>query len=257
MTLKFFGAFASQKVKDATRAATDALVAFDPKGATEAQISLMNGQLDQLGQKVATVQRQLGEAQTQLKAAQNLNSTRLTAAETLQTQISGLDATDASRPAKEASLNKLLDIIEQAQPELTRLKAEEAEVQAYLDDLQTAYKAAAEKLSTARDQLKSAERGMERAKIAQDRAQDRAEAASIAAGVHAGGDALNTALDAMRRKTEAATDAANASNLKAATLAPVDHEKDDPNIVAAMQTAAGEPTKPQSAAERLAALRAA
>lgn len=249
--LNFLTAFAGQKVKDAAKSATAALVAFDPKGATEAQISLMDGQLDDLGKKVAGTQRQYTEAKAALDAATKLNAQRLTAAETLQAQVTGGDA------SKEASLTKLLDIIEQAQPDLNGLKQDESQVKAYLADLQTAYDAAADKLKTARRDLGQAQRGMERAGLSEQRALDRADAAALAAGVHSGGDALNTALDAMKRKTAAATDAANAANLKASTLAPQDHEKDDPAIAAAMADASGQPAKPQSAAERLAALKAA
>lgn len=251
MSLQFFGRFAQEKVKTAAQAATAALVAFDPQGATEAQISLMDGQLDQLGQRVAESQRKYTEAKSSLDAAQRLNSQRLTAAETLQAQIAAGDS------SKEASLIKLLDIIEQAQPDLNALKQDEAEVGAYLADLQSAYSTAAEKLKQARRELGQAARGMERAKIAEDRAKDRAGAATLAAGVHTGGDTLNTALDAMKRKTAAAQDAATAANLKASTLAPQDHEKDDPAIAAAMAGASGQPAKPQTAAERLAALKAA
>lgn len=249
MTLQFFGKYATQKVKDAAKAAAEALVAFDPKGATEAQISLMDGQLDQLGQKVSATQREYNEAKTVLDAALKLNTTRLTAAETLESQI------EAGATDKQASLDRLLAIIEAAQPELDGLKREAAEISAYLTELRAAYEAAAVKLKTARQQLTQAERDMDRAGVAADRARDRADTATIAAGVHKGGDTLNTALDAMRKKTVAAQDAAGAANLKASTLAPQDHEKDDPNIAAAMQGAANEPAKPQSSAERLAAMK--
>lgn len=249
MSLKFLSAFATQKVQDAAQSAIAALVLFDPKGATEAQISLMDGQLDQLGLKVSSTQRQYNDAKQSLDVAQRLNGQRLTAAESLQALIAAGDA------SKEASLNSLLNIIEQAQPDLNGLKRDEAEVKAYLADLQTAFRAAADKLKTARSELGQAQRGMERADLARDRAHDRADAAALAAGVHTAGDALNTALGAMKAKTAAAEDAAGAANLKALTLAPQDYEKDDPNIAAAMAGASGEPTKPQSVSERLAALK--
>jgi chromosome segregation ATPase len=247
--LSFITAFATQKVKDAAKSATEALVTFDPKGATEAQISLMDGQLNELGLKVASTKRQYDDAKKQLDTAQRLNSQRLSAAEALQAAIAAGDA------SKETSLTSLLNIIEHAQPDLDALKRDESEVKAYLADLQTAYNDAADKLKTARHELGQAQRGMERAQIEQGRAKDRADAAALASGVHTGGDALNTALSAMRRKTDAAMDAAQAANLKASVLAPQDHEKDDPIIAAAMAGASGQPAKPQSAAERLAALK--
>lgn len=249
--LGFLTAFASQKVKDAAKSATEALVAFDPKGATEAQISLMDGQLNELGLKVAQTKRQYDDAKKLLDTAVNLNATRLTAAERLQNDIANGDA------SKETSLNNLLNVIEQAQPELEALKRDEREVKAYFADLQTAYNSAADKLKTARHELGQAQRGMERAEMAQERAKDRADAAALAAGVSTGGDALNVALNAMRRKTDAAMDEAQAAEMKASILAPVDHEKSDPNIAAAMADASGQPAKPQSAAERLAALKSA
>lgn len=246
MTLGFLTAFATQKVRSAGQAATTALVAFDPKGATEAQLDLMDQQLDQLGQRVAATQRQYSNAKLALEAAQRLNTQRLTAAEALQ-----------GDPSKQASLEKLLDIIEQAQPDLSRLKQDESEVKEYLADLQAAYSAAAEKLKGARHELEQAQRGMDRAHVAEERARNRADAAAVTAGIRDGGNTLNTALDAMRRKAAAAEDAAAAADLKASTLAPQDHERDDPSIAAAMAEASGKPAKPQSAAERLAALKAA
>ena len=249
--LNFLGAFAGQKVKDAARAATTALVAFDPKGATEAQISLMEGQLDELGKKVAGTNRQYLEAKAARTAAKNLNMQRLTAAETLQAQVAGGDA------SKQESLDKLLTIIEQAQPELARLKQDETEVGAYLADLQSAYNSAAAKLKSARHDLNEAARGMDRAKLDEERARDRAATASIAAGVNSGGNTLNTALAAMKEKTALAQDAAHAANLKASSLAPQNHEMDDPAIAEALASASGQPAKPQTAAERLAALKAA
>jgi chromosome segregation ATPase len=248
MALQFMAAFASQKVKDAAKSATAALVAFDPKGATEAQISLMDGQLDELGKKVAGTQRQYGDAKDHLAAAMRLNAQRLSAAESLQSQITAGDA------SKQASLDKLLDIIEQAQPELNQFKEDESDVASYLSELQTAYNAAAAKLATARHDLGQASRGMDRAKLEEQRARERADASSVTVGIHNGGDTLNTALDAMKRKTAEAQDAAHAANLKASTLAPQDSEKEDPAIAAAMATASGEPAKPQTAAERLAIL---
>lgn len=251
MSLEFFGRFAQQKVKDAAQAATSALVAFDPKGATEAQIALMDGQLDNLGHKVASTQRQYGEAKAALDAAEKFNSTRLTAAETLQAQVAAGDT------SKQQSLDKLLDTVEQAQPDLVNLRQDEADVKAYLADLQSAYTAAADKLKTARRDLGQAQRGMERADLTAKRAHEKSDAAALQAGIHSGGDTLNTALDAMKRKTAAATDAATAANLKASTLAPQDHERDDPAIAAALAAASGAPAKPQTAAERIAALKKA
>jgi chromosome segregation ATPase len=249
MNLHFFGSYASTKVKDAAKSAVDALVAFDPEGATQAQISLMETSLDTLGVKLSSVQRQYDEAKQHLDAASKLNTTRLTAAETLQQQIAAGDA------SKQQSLDTLLGIIEQGQPELDALKKDETDVKTYLAELQSAYSSAAEKLKAAHRQLEEAHRTMERANLAADRAKDRADTAAIAAGVRSGGDTLNVALDAMQRKTRAAEDAAAAANLKANTLAPQDHEREDPNIAAALAAAAGAPAAPQSSADRLAALR--
>jgi hypothetical protein len=97
---------------------------------------------------------------------------------------------------------------------------------------------------------------MERAAADADRARDRAQAAEIAAGVKKGGDTLNVALDAMTRKTQAAQDAADAANRKATVLTPQDHEKEDPNIAAALAAASGAPAAPTNVADRLAALKA-
>lgn len=244
MSLPFLSAFASVKVTAAAKGATAALVAFDPKGATEAQIVLMEHSLDELGKKIAGSQRQYNDAKVALATATTLNTQRLTAAESLQAD-----------PAKADSLNKLLEIIEKAQPDLERFRSEERDVGKYLADLRAAYDSAATKLKNARQQLEQAQRGMDQAKLAEERARDKADAASIAAGIHSGGDTLNVALDAMNRKTTAALDAAAAMDLKANALAPDDSERSDANIAAALNSANPSPGTPQTAAERLAALK--
>lgn len=248
-SLNFLHAFASHKVKDAVKSTVDALVAFDPKGATEAQISLMEDQLDALGTRVAATQQEHTEACQQLDAAKTLRQQRLTAAETLEKQIAAGD------DSKKRSLDTLLKILEDAQPELDALETERNDTKAFLSDLRTAYDEAAAKLKGARAELAKAERDMTRAATSRERAEQRADAALVAAGVHSGNDTLNTALDAMRRKAAEANVAAEASNLKATSLAPQDHEASDPNIAAAMNAAAGKPASTQTASERLAALK--
>lgn len=247
--LNFLKAFGAQKVTDGIKGITDALVSFDPKGATEAQIAIMEQSLDALGQKVAEEQRDYEEATKTLAAAQTLRTQRLTAAEALDAKVNAGDET------VKASLERLLGIIEEAEPELESLQKDAAEAKSYVDELRSHYAAAAAKLKGARAALGRAERDMDRAKMQQERAESRAEASAIAAGVHGSGDTLNTALDAMKRRADEAQVAAAAANLKTTTLAPQNHEEDDPHIRDALAAASGAAPKFDKPSDRLAALK--
>lgn len=249
MSLKFLGSYATQTVREASKALVDTLVAFDPKGATEAQISLMTDQLDQLGKKVAATQRASNEASKRYSEASAIYANRISAAELLQSQV------DAGKTEVQVSLDTLLDLIDVSSTELGELKTDADATATYLAELRAAYTDAAKKLQGARRELASAERGMQRAKLATDRANDRAQAAEIAAGIKTSGGTLSTALDAMKRQTIAAQDAAAAADMKAASLQSSSVEAEDKNIAAAMSAVVGGSNVLQSSRDRLAALK--
>jgi chromosome segregation ATPase len=242
--LNFLKNYASTTIKQAASDATAALAAFDPEGATEAQISQMEEALDTIGVKLAKTKTQHAGAQSALAAAVKLHDTRMKAAEML-----------SADPSKEKSLETMVKLIEDSEPEIEDLRKAEADYAIDLAALSSAYDDAANKLKTARRTLEQAHRDMDRAKLNEARAKERAETAAVAAGVHQGADTLNVALDAMKRKAKAANEAADAANMKASVLAPSKAEN-DPAIAAALAAASGSTVgTTMTIQERLAALK--
>ena len=96
---------------------------------------------------------------------------------------------------------------------------------------------------------------MTRAGQQREIAEQRAEAARQAAGLSGATSGLSVALKAMQDAAARDLAQAEAASAKAKLLAPTKPEKDDPNIAAAMNQAAGVLPAPTSLADRLDALR--
>jgi chromosome segregation ATPase len=197
------------KMDKAASAGIEALVRWDPKSASVAELRTMEQHLDELGREVALSRQGFDREQSEAEAIQTLSQQRMAAAELLQRQIDG-ESDPARRTALEKSLETLVSMLEQMAPEFEREKSEAADAKEYLTMLEQTYAEAGGKLKTARSELERAQRDMARA--AQQREQAR-------------------------------------------LLRPTRPEQDDPNIAAAMATAAGKPPAPQSLSERLAALK--
>ncbi len=251
MSLQFLSAFANHGVKQALRSATSAIIAAAPEGASAAQLALMDEQFNKAGLAVAAAKRKNDAAQAAFQTARELRRQRLTAAEDLQAQVTAGDE------SKVEHRDKLLGIIERAQPEMIRLKSEAEETARDFAELTESYRELGERIKSANGALSEAERNLARAQRERERSEQRADAAAVAAGLHASNDSMNVAIEAMNRMAAEHHDAAEAAKMKASTLAPQDHEKNDPVIAEAMAKASGAPAKPQSAAERLAALKSA
>jgi chromosome segregation ATPase len=250
----FFGAFAGVKVDGVVKAATEALVRWDPQGASEAQLRVMEQNLDVIGGEVASVSAQYTEAVTAYNAANALNTQRLRAAEIMQGKLAA--ASDDARPGLTLSLEKLVALAESSQTELTQYKEDKDSIASDLEELKESYDAAAKKRLAAKKQLEEAQRGMARAERDRERAEGQAEASRAAAGLAGGGDDLNIALNAMKSTTQKTNEAAEAARLKAAALRPVDVETEDANIASAMAEASGSADNhPLTLEERLAALK--
>ncbi len=96
--------------------------------------------------------------------------------------------------------------------------------------------------------------GLAHATLEEQRAASRAETARAVAGLSSGSDSgINVALDAMTRTAQATRDRAAALDMKAKALSGAKSVEGDPNIAAAMATAAGTAAN-ATVADRLAAL---
>jgi chromosome segregation ATPase len=252
--LAFIRNLVGVKTDQAVNNAVEAIVRWDPKSATEAELRSMEQHLDQLGLQVAEARQAYEREKREADTIQALSQQRLAAAEQLQSRAEA--ATDpAEKAALERSLSTLLTMLEEMTPEVEREKQDAADAQDFLNTLQQTYEQAGNKLKSARADLTRAQRDMTRADVQREAAERRAEAARQAAGLSGATSGLSVALKAMQDAAARDLAQAEAANSKAKLLTPTRPEKDDPNIAAAMDAAAGRLPVPTNLGDRLAAIR--
>ncbi|KAB0680159.1 hypothetical protein [Aureimonas leprariae] len=252
--LSFIRNMVGVKRDQAVNGALEAIVRWDPKSATEAELRTMEEHLDTLGRQVAEARVAFDKEKREADAIQRLSQQRMAAAETLQSRMDA-ETDPAKKGEVERSLSTLVGMLEEMAPEIEREKQDETDAGEFLRSLEEAYNQAGQKLKGARDALTRAQRDMGRAEQQREMAERRAEAARQAAGLSGATSGLSVALKAMQ--DNAARDLANAeaANAKAKLLAPTRPEQDDPNIAAAMDQAQGKLAAPTNLNDRLAALR--
>ena len=243
------------KMDKAAAAGIEALVRWDPKSASEAELRTMEQRLDDLGREVAMARQSYDKEQREADTIQALSQQRMAAAEQLQRQVDA-ENDPARKATLEKSLETLVSMLEQMTPEVEREKSEAVDAKDYLVMLEQTYAEAGGKLKTARSELERAQRDMARASQQREQADRQAEAARRAAGLASTTSSLTVALEAMQDAAQKDLVSADAQMSKAKLLRPTRPEQDDPNIAAALATAAGKPPAPQSLSERLAALKA-
>jgi chromosome segregation ATPase len=232
----------------------EALVRWDPKAATAAELRTMEQHLDELGLEVAKARSAYDREKKEAEAIKALLNQRMAAAEQLQKQQAA-EAMAERKAALEKSLATLLEMLEQMTPEVEREAKDETDAHDFLVMLEKTYAEAGAKLKAARSQLERAERDMARAGQQREVAERQAEAARRAAGLSHTTSGLNVALKAMQDTAARDLEGAEAASAKARLLKPTQPEQDDPNIAAALAAASGRPL-PQTLSERLAALKA-
>jgi chromosome segregation ATPase len=235
--LAFLKNLAGVKMDKAAQAGIEALVRWDPKSASEAELRTMEQRLDELGREVA------------------LSHQRMAAAEQLQQQMNN-ESDPTRKAAVERSLTTLVGMLEQMTPEVEREKQDEVDAKDYLQMLEQTYAEAGGKLKMARSELERAQRDMARAAQQREQADRQAEAARRAAGLASQTSGLTVALKAMQDAAQKDLASADAQMSKARLLRPTRPEQDDPNIAAALAAVSGKPPLPTSVSDRLAALKA-
>jgi DNA repair exonuclease SbcCD ATPase subunit len=251
----FMRNFLGVKTDQAVQAGVEALVRWDPQGATEAELRSMEQHLDELGLQVAQARAAYDRERQEAEAIRALLHQRMAAAEQLERQRT-TEANAERKAALEKSQATLLDLIEQMTPDVEREAQDETEAQDFLATLEKTYAEAGAKLKAARSQLERAQRDMGRAAQRREMAERQAEAARQAAGLSQTTSSLNTALKAMQDAAAKDLMAAEAAGAKARLLTPTRPEQDDPNIAAALVAASGTTPPPRTLSERLAALKA-
>jgi len=243
------------KGNDVTRTAVEALVRWDPQAASQAELLTMEQHLDTLGRQIAAAREAYEQERRETDTADALSHQRMSAADLLQKQ-SDAETDPAKKAALQASLEKLVSMLEEMAPDLDQHKKDTKEAQDFLEALEQTYADAAKKLKGARADLDRAHREMGRAEHEREMAEDRAERAREASGLIHQTNSLNVALQAMHDAAARDRQAADAAQMKAKVLAPSAPEKDDPNIAAALAAAAGKAPTAASLSDRLAALKA-
>jgi chromosome segregation ATPase len=255
--LKFLSNMVKVKADQTVNAGIEALVRWDPKGASEAELRTMEQRLDELGREVAAARGAYDKERKEYEAIQRLSDQRMAAAEELQKQANAA-ADSERRDGLEKSLGTLVTMLEQMAPEITREKTEAEDAKGFLEMLEQAYNEAGAKLKEGRATLAKAQRDMARAAQQREMAERQAEAARRAAGLAAQTSGLTVALRSMQEAARKDMEAADAAASKARLLRPTAPEKDDPNISAALAAAEGRRLLPApDLAGRLAALKAA
>jgi chromosome segregation ATPase len=253
--LAFISNLVGVKADRAVQAGVEALVRWDPQSASEAELRTMEQHLDDLGQQVALARQNYDREQREAEAIQALAHQRMAAAEQLQNQIAA--ESDATRKAGlERSLETLVTMLEQMTPEVEREKKDAADAKDFLEMLEKTYAEAGGKLKQGRSELERARRDMARAGQQRQVAEQQAEAARRAAGLTSATSSMTVALKAMQDAANRDLVSADAVMSKAKLLRPTRPEQDDPNIAAALATAAGKSPTPQNLGDRLAALKA-
>ncbi|HEY2616974.1 MAG TPA: hypothetical protein VGI78_06525 [Acetobacteraceae bacterium] len=253
--LKFVKNMFGVKMDQAVEAGIQALVRWDPKSASEAELRTMEQNLDELGREVALARQSFDREEKEADAIQLLSAQRMAAAEQLQIQVS-TETEPARKAALEKSLSTLVTMLENMAPDVEREKQDAIDAKEFLDMLANTYAEAGGKLKVARSELERAQRDMARAAQQREQADRQAEAARRSAGLASTTSSLTVALKAMQDTASKDLVSAEAAMSKARLLRPTKPEQDDPNIAAAMATAQGRPAMPQNLDERLAALRA-
>lgn len=238
------------KIAEGISALTDAIVAFDPEGATEAEIEVMEENFDTVNKEFSKAKQEWAREQKEADEVVALYNRRLDAAGILQGQV---DA-DPTNVQVQTGLAELVTALESMTDDVDREKEEAADAKEVMDELEQTVKMYAENLKNARSQLKSAARNMEKAKRTQERNEAAADRAARLAGLKKGGSALGSALESMNKQAAAAQADADAAKHKAALLGKTSVDDNDA-VAAALAQAAGKPAAATSVADRLAALR--
>jgi len=246
-----------QKLGDAGRSLTEAIVSWDPEAASQAEIETMIEDLDKITREAANARQTFQKEKQEADAARANYDRHLQAAEILNQKVEAAKTSgnQADVQSLSASLEKLLKQLETLRPGVEQEAQEAEEAKSVMQELEQFAGMAAEKLKTAKAQLAAGKREMQRAELEKKKAQERAAQAERLAGLRQETSNLGVALSAMNRQTEKAKAETAAASMKAGLLSP-EKSAEDKNIDEALKAVSGEKTEPQgSFADRLAALK--
>lgn len=246
----FMKHYGKGKLQDGVRALNDAIVSFDPEGASEAAIDEMEENFDKINKEFSTAKQEWAREQKEADVIVELRDKRMAAAE----HIAGQLESDTDNAQLNEALNQLLDSLDEMTDDVEREKEEAVDAKALMDELDETVKMYATKLKNARSDMKKAMNNMAKAKRQEERAEEKAARAAQSAGLSNSVSGLSSALESMNRQATDAQASADAAKRKANLLSGTKAEENDA-VAAAMAAVSGDAPKPTSARDRLAAMR--
>ena len=250
MINRFLKNYGKKKLMDGVNSLNDAIVSWDPEGATEAAIGEMEDKFDEINKQYSQANTVWQKENDEAVAIVKVRDQRMAAAESIAGQLEA----DPDNAEIEAGLNELLSALEEMQSDIEFEVEEADDAKELLDELGATVKMYADKLKNARTDMRKAANSMKKAQLQEDRAKDKAARAAEMAGLKSSAGGLSSALDSMNRQAAEATENANAAKRKAVLLGKSSVEENDV-VKAAMAAASGEPAPATSVKDRLAALR--
>lgn len=252
---RFLSKFAATKAEDGAKGLMAALVSIDPKAATEAELKVMEANVDKAGELVRQFRQDFEREEAEALAAEKRFADLLAACEVLKGQIDDPAVPEARKAGLTASMERAVKKLEELEPEVHRERAEAQSARTVLDDAEAQYQSLVQDLAEARGRITNAMREMQRAQIAEQRAKTEAERAAQLAGLRdSGGDRLGSALKAFEDEAARARGHADVLKTKAQILGKTTEE--DANLTAALATVQGKALPSASVGDRLLALKA-
>ncbi len=250
MLNNFFKHYGKKKLLDGVNALNDAIVSFDPEGATEAAISEMEENFDSINVEFSKSKSIYEKEQREADEIIKVRDQRLAAAEHISGQLEG----DADNAQLNSALDQLLTSLEEMVDDIEMEVEEAADAKEIMEELDITVKMYADKLKSARNDMRKASNAMTKAKLKEERAEVKSARAAQQAGLRSTAGGISSALESMNKQAEEATANADAATRKAELLGGSKVEENDA-VKAAMAAVSGEAPAPTSTKDRLAALR--
>lgn len=240
MVFGFFGALAKGHGKKAIQQVTDAVVALDPKTASEAQLVAMEEDLRATASKLAQFRSMAAKEQKDVVEVKERRARMLTAGEKLYGQYNA-ETDPTKRASLEQSLVGLRQTIMDLDNEVVREEQEANDAIALVQQAEEAVNRKGAAINEAKTLLKRAINELDRAKLQEQSAKERAEYQREIAGLagsNPGG--LNGALSSLTKQAEQARISAEAHNIVTDQITVIEPgTTEDPNVLAALAALEG------------------
>lgn len=246
----FFGSYGKVKIQQGIAGLNDAIVSFDPEGATEAAILDMESNFDAINKEYSKAKQEWAREQKEADVIIATRDQRMLAAE----HISGQLEADPDNAQLNEALDQLLNSLESMTDDIEREVEEAQDAKEVMDELDATVKMYATKLKSARSDIKKAGNAMKKAKRKQERAEDQAARATQAAGISSSVSGLSSALESMNRQAADAQASADAATRKSELLGTSSVDENDA-VAAALAAVSDNAPASSSPRDRLAALR--